>query len=223
MDSDKVKRFKKTDLYSPLMKAKLEDTLVGYHYTTPGAYESMGAKGGFAGLIPKREFIQPSDSKGLPDEAYQNVIEGLLEPMPRSWIQNPEFPEPLCSPWWYLIHDVGMIDGVMLLSFELKPTDRAYVVERAHVERELYRESLSKGKSTEKTRGGAFKEFWESRVPVFEYDGSYSMPQLAIWSKIGYNRLRVEWVKPADEVQAGVLDNNTISYPQLSNYSSISS
>ncbi|MEK6913776.1 MAG: hypothetical protein AABW47_03850 [Nanoarchaeota archaeon] len=54
----------------------------------------------------------------------------------------------------------------------------------------------------------AAKKYWESRIPVFEYKGNYSAPQLAIWSGIEKERLNVEWVKPANKVWKRVLDNN---------------
>ena len=189
--------------------------IVAYHYSNPEAYRSMRAKGvegaitfgfdNFTGLIPLRRFVYYGNGKGLPEEAHNGVIEGLLEPEPRSWLENQEFP----NLWSHLMHDVCREKEVMLLSFELKPKDKAYVVERAHVERELYRESKGKGKSTGKTSDKAFRKYWESRVPVFEYDGSYSLPQLAIWSGIPASRLKIEWVKPSDDVWKIASPSNT--------------
>ena len=196
------------------MKAELTDRIVGYHYTNSKAYRSIQTKGkdgyatfdfdDFAGLIPSKRFIRLGDGNGLPDEAHDGVIEGLLEPEPKSWLENPEFPHF----WNYLMHDICRDKEVVLLSFELNPEDKAYVVERAHVERELYRESKGQGKPTRETTNEAFRKYWESRVPVFEYDGSYSAPQLTIWSGISFDRLKVEWAKPTDEVWKRVLDNN---------------
>jgi hypothetical protein len=196
------------------MKADITDKLVGYHYTNSRAYQSIQTKGkdgystfyfdDFAGLMPSKRFIQLGDGNGLPNEAHGGVIEGLLEPEPKSWLENPEFPHF----WNYLMHDICRDKEVILLSFDLKPDDKAYVVERAHVERELYRESKGQGKSTRETRNEAFKKYWESRVPVFDYDGSYSAPQLTLWSGIEFGRLKVEWVTPTDEVWKRVLDNN---------------
>lgn len=190
---------------------KTETKVVGYHYTNPKNYKSMQTKGidgwitsnfdDFVGLIPGRRFIRLSIGKGLPDEAYDNVIEGLLEPEPKSWIENPEFPHF----WNCLMHDICKEKQVMLLSFDIDPKDKAYVVERAHVERELYRDPE---KSTEKTRNKAYRKYWESRVPVFDYKGNYAAPQLAIWSGIEFERLRVEWIKSTDEVWQRVIDNN---------------
>ncbi len=155
-------------------------------------------------LMPRKRFIRLVSGNGLPDEAYDGVIEGVLEPEPKSWLENPEFPHL----WKHLMHDICKEDKVMLLSFELKPKDRAYVVERAHVERELYRESKGQGKPTIETSNGAFRKYWESRIPVFEYNEGYSLPQLSIWSRIEFGRLKVEWVKPTHEVWQRVLENN---------------
>jgi hypothetical protein len=196
------------------MKPSLTDKLVGYHYSNEKAYDSMKTKGidgyisfdyeHFAGLIPRRRFIKLGEGKGLPDEAYDGVIEGLLEPEPRSWLENPEFP----NLWGYLMHDVCRREKVMLLSFELRPDDKAFVVDRAHVEREYYRESKGLGKPTKETRSEAFRKYFESRVAALEYKGNYSLPQLAIWSGIPFDRLKVEWIKPTDEAWQRILDNN---------------
>lgn len=196
------------------MEAELTDKVIGYHYTNSRDYKSMQTNGiegyitsnfdDFSGLIPSRRFIKLGDGKGLPNEAHDGVIEGLLEPEPRSWLENSEFP----NFWRYLMHDICREKEIVLLSFEIKPEDKAYVVERAHVERELYRESKGLEKPTRKTLNDAFKKYWESKVPVFEYDGSYSAPQLAIWSGIEFDRLKVEWTKPHDEVWKRVLENN---------------
>jgi len=196
------------------MKSKITDKIKGYHYTNQRAYRSMQTKGidgwitfgfdEFVGLIPRKRFIKLGEGNGLPDEAHDNVIEGLLEPEPKLWLENLEFPHL----WNPLMHDICKEKEVILLSFELEPKDKAYVVERAHVERELYRESKGQGKPTKETKNKAFKKYWDSRVRVFEYDGSYSAPQLAIWSGIKFDRLNVEWVKPTNEVWKRVLDND---------------
>ncbi|MFA5797107.1 MAG: hypothetical protein WC916_03680 [Candidatus Woesearchaeota archaeon] len=196
------------------MVTELANKIMGYHYTNSCAYQSMKTKGidgrisfysdDFTGLIPRRRFIRYGRGNGLPDEAHDGIIEGLLEPEPKSWLENSEFP----YLWNNLMHDICRDKEVMLLSFELTPKDKAYVVDRAHVERELYRESKDKETSTEKTMNKAVKKYWKSRVPVFEYDGSYTTPQLAIWSGIEFARLKIEWKKPTNEVWQRVLDNN---------------
>ena len=182
------------------------NTITGYHYTNQKAYKSMHTNGvdrkfrtplnDFQGLIPSKMFVHPN-LKTFPEEAHKNVIEGLLEPEPESWLENSEFP----FLWKLLMHDICRENDTILLSFELEPKDKAYVVDRAHVEREL-RKGPIKG-----SLNRAYKNYWKSRVPVFEYDGSYSAPQLAIWSPIEFERLNVEWRKPTEDVWQRVLDN----------------
>lgn len=179
------------------------EKIIGYHYTNLSAYKSMQTKvDGFAGLIPRKAFA-PYLGLNLPDEASKNVIEGLLEPEPKSWIKNPEFP----GLWRHLINAI-CIESVVLLSFELKKKDEAYVVDRAHVERELYKVAKGQQAPTKDTMEQAFRKYWDSIVPVFEYRGSYSVPQLSIWSGIEFRRLKVEWVKPTKKVWKRVVRNN---------------
>ncbi len=192
----------------------MEKKIIAYHYTNPRAYKSMRNPGidgyltfgfdNFAGLIPSKRLIGLSKGKGLPSEAHDGIIEGLLKIEPKSWLSNPEFPHL----WEYLMHDICREKEVMLLSFELNGKDKAYVIDRAHIERELYRESKGLGSPTRESRYEASRKYWESRVPVFEYDENYSVPQLAIWSGIEFERLKVEWIKPRAEVWKKVLDNN---------------
>jgi len=188
------------------MKTELSDKIIGYHYTNPQAYRSMetGRRYHKTGLIPVQRFIR-EQVNGLPYEATDKaVIEGLLEPEPRSWLENPEFP----NLWKELMRNICRESETMLLSFEINPEDKAYVVERVHVERELYRKAKGLGKPTKESINEAFGKYWESRVPVFGYKGCYSAPQLAIWSTIEFDRLKVEWVRQTEEVWQRVLDND---------------
>ena len=168
--------------------------IIGYHYTNPDAYNSMrtGRTYGKTGLIQVKRFIRLGAADELPNEAHDGVIEGLLEPVPKSWTDNPEFPDL----WSYLVHDVCKHDNVILLSFKLKPQDKAYVVERAHMERVLYYKDKTGINPSQEQYDNGYRLYWESRIPVFDYAGNYSVPQLAIWSGIEFDRLKVEWIKP---------------------------
>lgn len=146
---------------------------------------------GQKGLIPIKRFVSLGEGRDLPYKAHDGTIQGLLEPEPQSWTANTEFP----NLWRYLMGDVLREPEVILLSFEMLPTDEAYVVERAHVERELY----SKSEPTRQRMDAAFRKYWKSRVTVPDYDGSYSIPQLTIWSPIEFERLNIEWKKPSEE------------------------
>ena len=176
--------------------------VTGYHYTNSKAYSSIrdGKKNGQTALIPRSRFISLTKGNGLPDEAHKGVIGGLLEPEPKSWLQNPEFP----FLWNVLMDDICRENDITLLSFEINPKDEAYIAERAHVERELYREAKGRGKPTRQSMDGALRKYWESRVPVFDYDGSYLLPQLAIFTPIEFQRLKVEWIKSVDDILVGL-------------------
>ena len=189
---------------NPIETKQLEKIIV-FHYTNPEAYKSMldGCTYGKRGLIPINRFAHLGIG-GLPDKAYDGVVEGLLEPEPKSWLANPEFP----YLWNALMHDICKRDKVMLLSFQILPEYEAYIVERTHIERELYREAKGQEKSTRQTMNDAYRRYWESRVSVFDYDGSYSLPQLTMWAPVPTEKLNVEWVKPTDEVWKRVIDNN---------------
>lgn len=189
-----------------MVETNLVKSIIGYHYTNLESYRSMqnGEHYGKTGLIPIKRFVRLGEGANIPEKAHEGIIEGLLEPEPHSWIKNLEFP----NFWNYLMHDICRRKEILLLSFKLKPEDEAYVVERAHVERELYRESQGKGKSTKSSKNKALKKYWDSRVPVFDYNGIYSAPQLAIWTPITFGRLKVEWKKLSNEVWKKVIDNN---------------
>jgi hypothetical protein len=179
--------------------------VVAYHYTNLEAIRSMktGDIYGKRGLLPILRFVRLGRTKGLPDTAHDGVIEGLLEPAPISWRRSVRFPDL----WSYLFHDICRRHYVALLSFELKPTDAAFVVDRTHVEQELYREFYGFGKSTLETATSAYRRYFESRIPIFDYKGDYELPQLAIWSPISFNRHRLEWVKFSDDVWDHVKEN----------------
>ncbi|VVB80611.1 Uncharacterised protein [uncultured archaeon] len=191
-----------------------------YHYTNLEALRSMkrggisghfvGSLDTFKGIIPRKRFIRIGQGKNLPNIAYEGVIEGLLSPKPLSWTKNAKFP----GVWQYLFHDLCRTDNLALISFDLTPKDKAYVVERAYMENELYRESKRQGKSNHETMSYACKKYWESRVPVFEYRGSYCLPQLAIWSPIEFERLNLEWVLPSRSVWEKVLEETENQFPK---------
>ncbi len=103
------------------------------------------------------------------------------------------------------MHDIFREDKTMLLSFEILPSDKAYVVERAHVEKVLYQPKES---VTRKMFNKAFNDYWNSRVPVYSYKGKYIIPQLSIWSPIEVERLEMEWVKSSDDLWKKVKENN---------------
>ncbi len=171
------------------------EKIVAYHYTNDlHFYQGImhGVDYGRKGLLPIGRFIN-FDVPRLPAKAYEGVTVCLSEPRPKSWVENTEFP----YAWAGLMFHIRKARNVMLLSFDLLPTDKAYVVEKAHIER-----IKSPGRNlTERVRIPAHKKYWESRVPVKRYKGNYSLPELIIFNPVELERLRIEWTKPADKVR----------------------
>ncbi len=155
-----------------------------YHYTTPKSYKGMktGERYGLRGIRPVSLFIDQIGGLNLPDEAHESVVSTLLDPLPDSWINNREFP----GIWGSLAYHLVREDRLVLLSFRLLPSDKAYVVEEAH----LFR---NKGKSEEAIKK-KWTDYWESRITIKKYDGKYSLPSVAIWNPIKLGRIRLETI-----------------------------
>lgn len=162
-----------------------------FHYTTRNAYAAMRTGAVYRpGLLPIRRFVSPWEAKHLPIEAYNGAIQALLEPEPQSWTENPEF----SHMWKRLMYDIIVKANeytdngtVLLLSFDVTPGDDAYVVEWAHRERHLRKEN-----PTEEMSENSCRDYWESRVPILDYKGGYSVPEVVIWNPVEYERLGVE-------------------------------
>ncbi len=170
-----------------------------YYYTNEKAYRSMltGSEYGKAGLLPIPRFIPLNKGGNLPEEAYVGVVHALLEPEPRSWLRNADVP----NVWTWLMGGVCREESVVLLSFDIKPGDGAFVVDRVHVQKML----IQWTRPTKAEMNEAYRRYWESRVPILEYAGGYSMPEVVIQSRIAPSRLRVEWTKSTDEFWNDVL------------------
>ena len=174
----------------------------GYNYTNSRAFRSM-TDGyqvyGKRGLLNVPRFANFGIG-GLPYEAYGGIIEAFLEPEPESWTKNKEFPDI----WPRVIGSVCRTDSIglegqniILLSFPILPSDKAYVFERAYRQRELL---LPKKESTKKTESDSYLKMWKSRVKAADYKGDYSLPELGIWNPIEQERLKVEWTRPVKDV-----------------------
>lgn len=186
-----------------------EEGIRGYHYTHREKYESM-RKWPSSRLVGQtklndelRKIYDQNPAKyrfykgssAVPHEFIEPVIFAFLEPEPQSWRQNSEFPLAWSSVLNYVIRPSFALDyreaegmwvpqDLVLLSFEVQPDDNAYILDRAHV----FREGV---KPRER-----FNKYFTSRVPVFDYDGSYSLPELVVWNIIDFDRLKLEEVSP---------------------------
>ena len=173
--------------------------VTAYHYTNEKAYRSIltGRDYGETGLLPIPRFIPLNRGSKLPREAHDGVVRALLEPEPQSWLRNKDVP----NVWSWLMGEVCREETVVLLSFDIKPGDRAFITDTAHVQKML----IQWDRPTKAEMNDAYRKYWESRVPVLEYVGGYSMPEVIIQSRIAPSRLRVEWTKPTNEFWNEVL------------------
>lgn len=174
--------------------------IYGYHYTNLDSFRAMktGEDYGKKGLIPLMRLVSLG-IKGLPEKVYDPVIYALLEEEPESWIRNIEFP----MLWKRHTDDFFRTDKIVLLRFKVLPEDDAYVLERAHIEREQYSGDYDLGRITE-----ACLKFYDSRVPALDYSGGYLVPQLTVWSEIKFERLEPVWLKSRTDVQKKILESS---------------
>jgi hypothetical protein len=187
------------------MAPELSDKIIGYHYLNNINYNQMknGRTYRRTGLLPIKRLV-PFGHEDLPSEAHAGAVYGLLEPEPKSWTENPEFP----YLWRALMCKISYELKVILLSFELNPSDNAYIVERAHMERVLYQESKGRREPPKEEMDEAFRKYFESRVPVFSYEGDFFVPELVVFSPIDLHRLKIEWEKPSEAIWKQIEDNN---------------
>ncbi len=184
------------------MNAELSDKVIMYHYTNPQAYRAMKTGGRYN--EPKLQPLRALLTGPLwPLQAYRKATKGLLEPEPERWINNPNFPHL----WRYLMNDL-LQDELMLISCELTRKDKAFVLDRAHIERELYKEAKGQGTPTRRSMAKAYKDYWNSKVPPLKYEGNYVLPHFAVFSIISFDRLKVEWIKSEDDVIKQIQENN---------------
>ena len=155
-----------------------------YHYTSRNAFKKMENKG----LIPKNPVIYRR-MFGLPEKAYQNVICGLLNPSPKEWKSNKDFPLIWNELQQHLNYNIGN-DEKLLLNFEINKKDEAYVLDRKYLEQK--RELIEKGEHPIKEHIRNCKDFFESRIPILEYEKGYSLPEIIIYNKIEFDRLNIE-------------------------------
>jgi hypothetical protein len=96
-----------------------------------------------------------------------------------------EAPEPWKSythgeeEWDALTREIG--SRIVAVRFDILPTDKAYVVDRAHFADFQYWHS--------RDRQEAIRRYALSRVPAKRYDGSFRMPELIIKNPIRLERL----------------------------------
>lgn len=177
------------------------------------------------GLFPRSTLIPWRYNKTLPSEAYKPYSFGFLKPEPKEWICNQEFPHV----WKSLFGDIcDYNDSVVLLKVNVSDTAKdnpPLVLDWSIAERALRpnvppsdRQSgayfsriaskmLNMVRKTSSTKedcashhlAKTYEDYWNSRVPFSEYNGSHSLPEVAIRTSIPLNKIKLVWEKSTED------------------------
>lgn len=151
------------------------------------------------GLWPSRRLIaQGPDSALVPFEATEPAVFGLPEEKPQSWIQYHDCINVFDT---LMGRCAGRSDekgrkGLILLRVDLRPEDNPYVVDYLHIRHlagDFTAESDPKRKQTILAEGN--KRYWETRVPLADYKGNFTLPEIVIWAPIPQDRVHFVWEK----------------------------
>jgi hypothetical protein len=151
------------------------------------------------GLWPSRRLIfQGPESALVPYEATEPAVFGLPEEKPQSWIHYKD-----CTNFFdYLMSccaDKGKDDdekNLILLKVDLLPEENPFVVDHVHIRRmarDFSAESDPKRKQTILAEGN--KRYWETRVPLADYKGNFTLPEIVVWTPIPQDRIHFLWEK----------------------------
>jgi hypothetical protein len=169
-----------------------------YHYTSLLNIGAILGKnpGGTVGLTPRRTVgihFSPRDNP--------RAIFGLLEPMPESWINNPDFPDT----WEILKQNLqAQGEGGLLIEINVDPEkDQVFVGERGHLEGFLHKDK--QGVPVELLRqnqAAAEEAFLGTKLPLAEYlvreqsGKGFSLPEVLIFNAIPPERITVSSQQP---------------------------
>jgi len=151
------------------------------------------------GLWPcRRLIIQGPGSELVPYEATQPAVFGFPEERPASWIRY----EDCMNVFDYLMSCcAGRSDkegkrDLILLRIDLKPEDNPFVVDYLHI-RQLARDFSAETDQTkkQKIRSGGNQRYWETRVPLADYKGDFTLPEVVVWTPIPQERVHLVWEK----------------------------
>ncbi|MCX6710126.1 MAG: hypothetical protein NTV63_04225 [Candidatus Woesearchaeota archaeon] len=169
-----------------------------YLYEDPRTGKYIEGKN-IRGLWPSRRLIaQGQDSALVPSEATKPAVFGLPEEKPQSWIQYQDSTnifDYLMSCCAGRFDEEGKRD-LVLLQIDLKPEDNPFVVDYLHIRhlaKDFTAESDAKRKQTILAEGN--KRYWDSRVPLADYKGNFTLPEIVIWAPIPQDRVHFVWKK----------------------------
>jgi hypothetical protein len=171
-----------------------------YHYTSDSIWQMIQA-GYFVSsdkLVPYKRLDSGVLRDRAPDFAKEKYLFAFLDyPEPELWKSNPEFPDLWRRIMEHIMHEDFL---VRLLQFEVTPEDNAFVVDWAHMER--VRDAMDRGMCIEHTGNekniavvmDATDKYIDSRVPLADYDGNFTLPELVIANPIPLERVSDEMV-----------------------------
>ena len=198
------------------MTEKSLDRTVMYHFTNRDGWKGVNTGNpGFTykdprtgkyiegekirGLWPSRRLIiQGVGSELVPFEATEPAVFGLPEEKQQSWIQYRD----CVNIFDYLMsccagrYDEEGRRDLVLLRVDLKPEDNPFVVDYLHIRhlaRDYTAESEPKRKQAILSEGN--KRYWESRVPLADYKGNFTLPEIVIWTPMPQDRVHFVWEK----------------------------
>ncbi len=141
-------------------------------------------------MLPHRRLIpQGIESSLVPFEATLPAIFGLSDPTPQSWLQYRD----CINVWDYLLGCCKKgADKLELLKVNLIDADNPLVFDYVNIRRtardltqtkdpETYRKILAEGN----------RNYWNSRVELDKYDGSFVLPEIVVFSAIPLERIEL--------------------------------
>ena len=169
-----------------------------YQYKDPRTGKYVDGKD-IRGLWPSRRLIPSGlESALVPFEATNPAVFGFPEENPNSWVEYQDCVnifDHLMSCCAGRSEKEGRRD-LVLLRVDLKPEDNPFVVDCLHLRqlaRDFNAESDPKRKQTIVKEGN--KRYWESRVPLADYQGNFTLPEIVIWTAVPQDRVHFVWEK----------------------------
>ncbi|MBU3913501.1 MAG: hypothetical protein KKB21_04495 [Nanoarchaeota archaeon] len=162
-----------------------QDGYVIEHPITKKMVDSETVKGW---MIPHRRLIpQGIESSLVPWEATSPAIFGLPEPTPQSWMQYRD----CINVWDYLLSCCKSgADKLALLKINLVDSDNSLVFDYVHIRRSA--RDLAQTKDPDRYRkilAEGNRDYWNSRVELNRYDGSFVLPEIVVFSAIPIERI----------------------------------
>jgi hypothetical protein len=175
------------------MTNTLPSNVIGtaYHYTPSRNWRmAQTHRYGDGFLLGHTNLVGGMDNHDFPDWAKKGYIFAFLnEPTPESWKNNTEFP----YIWKKVMsHASKNSPEVSLLKFEITEEDDTFVMDWGCVERqtgELLLLPLTPSKEYLARSKDTYLGYLQSRVPVSEYQGQHSLPELVIGNPISLDRI----------------------------------